>query len=127
MSGKEDLKTYRLPPQRVCTDCGKPTNNFRCDACWQEKRGIVPEAASESFEFTKNVFPSGNGYTAAMIAEKAGVEAKYVSNIRWRIMRGYSPQTATAERVRAVCRELGIELKDLVPGWREPQKREKAV
>lgn len=25
--------------QRVCTDCGKPTHNYRCERCWKKKRG----------------------------------------------------------------------------------------
>ncbi|WP_297668962.1 hypothetical protein [uncultured Desulfovibrio sp.] len=28
-------------PQRRCHDCGKPTNNYRCAACWQKLRGRV--------------------------------------------------------------------------------------
>ena len=27
-----------LPPTRRCHDCGKPTNNYRCEECWQKIR-----------------------------------------------------------------------------------------
>lgn len=33
-----------LPPARTCHDCGKPTNNYRCDACaakWKKKHGVM--------------------------------------------------------------------------------------
>ncbi len=26
-------------PQRHCHDCGKPTNDYRCEACWKKLRG----------------------------------------------------------------------------------------
>lgn len=26
--------------KRPCTDCGKPTSNYRCEKCWQKKRGF---------------------------------------------------------------------------------------
>jgi len=30
---------------RHCTDCGSPTNNYRCDACWRARRGYAPADA----------------------------------------------------------------------------------
>lgn len=32
---------------RRCHDCGKPTNNYRCDACWARLRGYEPGDAGE--------------------------------------------------------------------------------
>lgn len=33
----------RRPGQRECHDCGKPTYDFRCPACWQKLRQGVSE------------------------------------------------------------------------------------
>lgn len=30
------LAEIELAPTRHCHDCGKPTNNFRCDKCWDK-------------------------------------------------------------------------------------------
>ena len=32
---KKELSTY----SRRCHDCGRPTNNYRCDECWKKIRG----------------------------------------------------------------------------------------
>ena len=36
------------PPKysRKCHDCGKPTNNYRCDACWRRIRGFGMEGTT---------------------------------------------------------------------------------
>lgn len=31
-------RRHEQPVMRVCHDCGKPCNNYRCDACWQKLR-----------------------------------------------------------------------------------------
>lgn len=33
--------------QRRCHDCGKPTNNYRCDVCWARLRGYGQEGAAK--------------------------------------------------------------------------------
>lgn len=30
---------------RRCTDCGRPTDNYRCDDCWLARRGYAPADA----------------------------------------------------------------------------------
>lgn len=32
---------------RHCHDCGRPTANYRCEACWRKKRGYGQEGAAE--------------------------------------------------------------------------------
>ena len=33
-----NVKTYRKKYTRKCHDCGRPTNNYRCDKCWAKLR-----------------------------------------------------------------------------------------
>lgn len=37
----------RAKSARVCTTCGKPTSNFRCDDCWRDIRGYGSAAAAD--------------------------------------------------------------------------------
>lgn len=32
------FKTANLPRQRKCHDCGRPTSDYRCPACWAKLR-----------------------------------------------------------------------------------------
>ena len=32
------LDEEETPPTRKCHDCGKPTNNYRCEECWRKLR-----------------------------------------------------------------------------------------
>lgn len=34
-------------PKRKCHDCGQPTWDYRCRACWQRLRGKKPDAATK--------------------------------------------------------------------------------
>ena len=36
----------RAKPRR-CHDCGKPTHNYRCDACWRKRRGFAQAAMED--------------------------------------------------------------------------------
>ena len=43
---KESLQLQAAAKQankRVCTDCGKPTTNYRCEKCWKKRRGFGAE------------------------------------------------------------------------------------
>lgn len=41
------MQDYGAHAQRRCHDCGKPTNNYRCDACWAILRGGATPEESE--------------------------------------------------------------------------------
>lgn len=41
------IRMYGARPKRHCHDCGRPTNNYRCDACWARLRGYAPDDAGE--------------------------------------------------------------------------------
>jgi|GEM_PF-6374616 hypothetical protein len=44
MSVSEEEKTKPKPLYaRRCHDCGKPCNNYRCEACWRRRRGFGTE------------------------------------------------------------------------------------
>jgi len=40
MAVKEQT-VVRQNSKRCCTDCGKPTTDYRCDACWRKLRGMA--------------------------------------------------------------------------------------
>lgn len=42
------IRQYGNRAQRRCHDCGQPTNNYRCPACWERIRG---GAAAEENEW----------------------------------------------------------------------------
>lgn len=47
---KEKIPEWELPPKRHCVDCGKPTNNYRCRACWarlKDSMGCVESSIAE--------------------------------------------------------------------------------
>ena len=45
-------RRHEQPAMRVCHDCGKPCNNYRCDACWKKLRheddGLVETVRTEN-------------------------------------------------------------------------------
>jgi hypothetical protein len=46
-SGKSLGQDAYVGPTRECHDCGKPTNNYRCDECWRKVRGFGMDGAVE--------------------------------------------------------------------------------
>lgn len=43
---------------RKCHDCGKPTNNYRCNECWLKKQGKIPHHQDDP------AFYIGEGHTS---------------------------------------------------------------
>ena len=41
-SRKDNRRKTKMSAKRHCTSCGKPTNNYRCDACWSKRNGCIP-------------------------------------------------------------------------------------
>lgn len=49
---KELHNNFGLKPKRKCHDCGKPTNNYRCSACWAKIR----ENCKEDFDLLDSTY-----------------------------------------------------------------------
>lgn len=44
---RQEKQTGSAHNRRKCTTCGKPTYNYRCDACWRKVRGFGTDEAVE--------------------------------------------------------------------------------
>lgn len=42
-----EAAAVRQASKRRCTDCGKPTHNYRCEKCWKKRRGFGFEGSGE--------------------------------------------------------------------------------
>lgn len=42
--------SLRQTAKRQCTDCGKPTTQYRCEKCWRKLRGFGFEASGDGSE-----------------------------------------------------------------------------
>lgn len=51
---------------RKCHDCGKPTNNYRCSACW-EKKGLTPPHTQQASPFEPVLGGSSKGRKASSL------------------------------------------------------------
>ena len=38
MDDLAEMQATRTAAKRHCHDCGKPTTNYRCEACWERLR-----------------------------------------------------------------------------------------
>lgn len=114
ISTASDLENYRLPPNRKCAGCGKPTHNYRCDECWKKIRGHCEEAAGETHAYTRQVTVMEetpvSQYSLKELAAIAGEKAQYLVQMRHHAKKGSPFQTERAQAVYAKLAAKGVDI-----------------
>lgn len=59
----EKVPDWGLPPKRRCVDCGRPTDDYRCSACWSKYRDNVENVDDSVVENSISEYPTGGRKT----------------------------------------------------------------